>query len=184
MNQPPLYLTALLPPPELAAREYAVKQAIAEKYNTHVAITKPAHITLVPPYNATEEQLDKLIPIHEGAAHQSVPFELVLDGFGCFEGNKTVFIDVQPSGPLQQLYTELKAGFIKVGQTKEKHFHAGPLRPHLTVAFRDLSPETFAAIWQAYEHEPFTANFPVNGIWIMKYVDKVWVPWREFGFKC
>jgi 2'-5' RNA ligase len=182
MNQPPLYLTALLPPPELAAQEYAIKQAIADKYNTRIAITKPAHITLIPPFRATAEQLSALIPVHESAAQVSAPFELTLAGFGCFEMNRTVFINVQSSEPLQQLYTELKTGFIEVGQTKEKHFHAGPLRPHLTVAFRDLSPETFAAIWQAYEHKPFLANFSVNSIWIMKYVDKVWLPWREFGF--
>ncbi len=181
MNKLPLYLTVLLPPPELAAREYAIKLAISNKYDTHVAITKPAHITIIPPYHVTDEQLDNLIPIHEAAAWQSVPFELVLDGFGCFERNRTVFINVQPIEPLQQLYEELKSGFIKHGLAKEKHFHLGPLRPHLTVAFRDLSPETFRAIWQAYEHEPFSAIFPANSIWIMKYVDKVWVPWRKFG---
>jgi 2'-5' RNA ligase len=182
MNKLPLYLTVLLPLPELAARENAIKQAIANKYDTHIAITKPAHITLVPPYSATDEQLDKLIPIHQAAARQSVPFDLMLEGFGCFEGNRAVFINVQPNESLQQLYELLKTGFITLGHSKEKHFHPGPLKPHLTVAYRDLSLETFIAIWQAYEHEPFSANFPANSIWIMKYLDKVWVPWREFSF--
>lgn len=181
MEQPPLYLTALLPPPDLAAREHVIKQAIAEQYDTHVAITKPAHITLVPPYRATEAQLKQLVSLHENTAKQLEPFDLILDGFGCFEGNRTVFINVQPSELLQQLYGLLKAGFIDLGQVKEKHFHAGPLKPHLTVAYRDLTPETFEAIWQEYQHEPFSAVFPVNSIWIMKYVDRVWVPWREFG---
>lgn len=180
MNKQPLYLTALLPPPELASREYAIKRAIADKYDTYVAITKPAHITLVPPYHATDVQLDNLIPIHEAAAWQSVPFELVLNGFGCFAVNRTVFINVQPNESLQQLYELLKTGFIALSHSKEKHFHPGPLKPHLTVACRDLSPETFDAIWQAYEHEPFSAVFPVSSIWIMKYVDRVWLPWREF----
>ena len=180
MEQPPLYLTALLPPPELAAKEHAIKQSIAEQYDTHVAITKPAHITLVPPYRATEAQLNNLLPVHEAAAKQISPFELILDGFGCFEGNKTVFINVEPSKPLQQLFTQLRLGFIDMGQSKEKHFHGDTLRPHLTVAYRDLTPESFEAIWQAYEHEPFSDVFPVNSIWIMKYVDRVWLPWREF----
>lgn len=180
MQQPPLYLTALLPPSELAEREHAIKQDIAERYNTHVAITKPAHITLVPPYRATEAQLEQLETLHEKLAKQLAPFDLMLDGFGCFEGNRTVFINVQPNERLQQLYSLLKAGFIELGQAKEKHFHAGPLKPHLTVAYRDLTPESFEAIWQAYQHEPFSAVFPVSNIWIMKYVDRVWVPWREF----
>ncbi len=182
MQQPPLYLTALLPPPELAAKEHAIKQTIAEQYDTHVAITKPAHITLVPPYRATEAQLTSLVDLHRAVAQQMEPFELVLDGYGCFEGNKTVFINVPHNEQLQHLYSLLKAGFIDLGQAKEKHFHAGPLRPHLTVAYRDLTPESFEAIWQAYEHEPFSATFPVNSFWIMQYVDRVWVPWREFGF--
>lgn len=182
MQQPPLYLTALLPPSDLAAREHAIKQAIAERYDTHVAITKPAHITLVPPFRATDEQLNKIVEVHEAAAQHGNPFELMLDGFGCFEGNKTVFINVQPSEPLQKLYEWLKSGFTDADLAKEKHFHAGPLKPHLTVAYRDLTPESFEAIWQAYEHEPFSDTFPVNSIWIMKYVDRVWVPWREFGF--
>lgn len=181
MQQPPLYLTTLLPPAELAEREHAIKQEIAERYDTHVAITKPAHITLVPPYYATDEQLEKLVPLHANVAKQITPFDLTLDGFGCFEKNRTVFINVQPSEPLQYLYNLLKAGFIDLGQAKEKHFHAGPIKPHLTIAYRDLSPETFEAIWQAYQHEPFSATFPVTSIWIMKYVDRVWVPWQEFG---
>ncbi len=180
MEQPPLYLTSLLPPPELAAKEQAIKKAIAEQYDTHVAITKPAHITLIPPYRASEAQLHKLVDLHNAVAKEMSSFELELNGFGCFEGNKTVFINVQPSEPVQQLYTQLKTGFIGIGQSKEKHFHAGPLRPHLTVAYRDLTPESFEAIWQAYEHEPFNDVFPVNSFWIMKYVDKVWLPWQEF----
>lgn len=181
-NQPSLYLTALLPPQELAEREYAIKQEIAQRFGTKVAITKPAHITIIAPLRADEEKLAAYDTILQQQAAQTQPFQLQINGFGHF-GNKVVFLNVEASAPANDLYQRIRKDLLLQLIERPKFFPYKVLNPHMTVAYRDLTPEMFNDIWEEYKDRHFTADFPAYSLHLLRYEDRKWVKFREYAFQ-
>lgn len=180
-NQPPLYLAALLPPPELAEREHAIKKEIAERFGTKVAVTRPAHITIIAPLRADDEKLAAFDAILQNQAAQTEPFQLQVNGFGHF-GNKVVYLHVEPHPAANNLYQCLKQQLLQQELVSPKFFPHNTLNPHMTVAYRDLTPEMFRNIWEAYKDQEFKADFQADSLHLLRHEDKRWVKFREYGF--
>jgi 2'-5' RNA ligase len=181
-NQKSLYLTALLPPSDIEQREHILKKEISEKYGTKVAIKKPAHITIIPPFWSDTDHIEKLFPALESTCQKIEPFSIRLNGINHFNQH-TVFIKVEENESIQRLYQKLALSLIPNTWMSLKHFPFKKLTPHMTLAYRDLSPETFNLIWNVYKDLEFKEEFSVTKLDILKLVNGLWTKHSSFKFE-
>jgi 2'-5' RNA ligase len=133
----------------------------------------PTHITLVPPYDVADTDLDDVVLHLEQVARSRSAFEVHLRGTGTFRPvSPVVFVNVvEGISHLEQLTADVRTGPLVVDPTF-------PYHPHVTIA-HDL-PE--AALEQAFvELEHYDAAFPVDRIWLYVHNLKTgWQPARQF----
>jgi len=95
-------------------------------------------------------------------------FIVDLNNFGCFpnKNNPVIFITPENKEELQKLYDEVQPYL---------NFHSyAKLNPHLTVAYRDLSPENFKLAWEEYQSRNFVDSFLVDKICLFKHDNGKW----------
>lgn len=134
----------------------------------------PTHITLVPPVEVPDAELDQVSAHLERAAAASRPFEVLLRGTGTFRPvSPVVFIGVAEGiAGCELLATAVRAG--PLAAPAEFPYH-----PHVTVA-HDL-PE--ARLDQAFEEmAEYRAAFEVSEFWLYHQTPGAgWVPTRAFA---
>jgi 2'-5' RNA ligase len=133
----------------------------------------PTHVTLVPPHDVEDTDIDQVILHLEQVARRTPCFEVHLRGTGTFRPvSPVVFVNVvEGIGDLEQLAADVRSGPL-AGET------AFPYHPHVTIA-HDL-PE--AALEQAFvELERYDADFPVDRMWLYVHNTRTgWQPARLF----
>ncbi|MDZ7681592.1 MAG: 2'-5' RNA ligase family protein [Fodinibius sp.] len=67
-------------------------------------------------------------------------------------------------------------GFSKRGRSNND------FTPHMTVAYRDLSPDNFERAWEDFQDRSFDYSFEVNSIVLLKHDYQRWKPFYEFNF--
>ena len=71
-----LYFIAIIPPDPIKSKIENIKLEFSKKYKTLHALKSPPHITLHPPFNMMEDELDDICKALEAVARQEKPFEL------------------------------------------------------------------------------------------------------------
>ncbi len=135
----------------------------------------PTHVTLLPPYDVDDADLDAITDHLADVAARNRPFRVHLRGTGTFQPTSpVVFVGVvQGISQCEVLAATVLQGPLAI----ERRF---PFHPHVTIA-HDL-PE--ANLEQAFvELERFEAAFDVNEMWMYLH-DEVsgWQPTRAFAF--
>lgn len=176
-----LYLIALAPPPDIAARQQAIKQDIYERYGAKYALNKPAHITLQPPLKLPEQHEQQLVDALKTVAAQHHPFQVYLKDFNHFS-NRVVFIDVVQYEAITHLHRALTEQLSTLPFITDDALRLEPIRPHMTIANRDLKQGRFNKIWQAYRDRSFSHTFTAKDITLYKHNGKVWEVFCEAGF--
>ncbi|MGO4255748.1 2'-5' RNA ligase family protein [Marmoricola sp. RAF53] len=157
-----------VPDPEgTSLQEYRV--ALGDESARHI----PTHITLVPPTEVADDDLDAVVAHLEAAARGHVPFRVSLRGTGTFRPvSPVVFIGVVEgiSG------CELLAGSVCSGPlAAEVEF---PYHPHVTVAHH-LSEEKLDEAFE--ELSGYRTHFQVSEFWLYVHdEDHGWQPRRSF----
>lgn len=133
----------------------------------------PTHITLLPPHEVSEEEMDGVVAHLADVAARTQPFGVHLRGTGTFRPvSPVVFVGVvEGIGQCEQLAAGILEGPLRV----ERQF---PFHPHVTVAHR--LPERH--LEQAFvDLERFDACFTVDRMWMYlhDHVDG-WQPVRDF----
>jgi len=158
----------------------SIKQEISRNYNNKSALRSPAHITLHMPFEIKSGKEDLMISTLS-AFRFSIPFQVQLNNFSCFEP-KVIFIDVVPNDPLITLQKELvyhvKSNLNIFNQYDDKRAY----HPHITIAFRDLKKSDFYLANEEYKTKVFQAEFKVNSFFLLKHTGKIWLPFKEFSF--
>jgi 2'-5' RNA ligase len=176
-----LYFIAILPPPELAEKVQAIKKEFVEKYDSKEAYRRPAHFTLQAPFEMPEADEEAIIPPLLSFAKHQQAFTVRLADFNHFRDD-VIFIDVEDPSEMKSLHQNL-ISFLQNeldftdGMIKDKNF-----RPHMTVAYRDLSTKQFHQAWAAFSSRSFDSFFKVNSFFLLKHDDKQWQPLQEFNF--
>ena len=133
----------------------------------------PTHITLVPPYDVPQDQLDKVDAHLSQVAGRTPPFRVHLRGTGTFRPRSpVVFIGVvEGISTCERLAGELRTGPLAV----ESEF---PYHPHVTVAHH-LDDD---ALDRAFEElAAFECRFLAEGFHLYVHDDAVgWQPARHF----
>lgn len=175
------YFIALLPPLGVQDAAMQIQQHFAEGYASRKAQNSPPHITLQPPFEWLMEQALPLEQSLSDFAHTQKSVSISLSGFAAFPP-RVIYINVLKTLELITLQTALAAYLeSKLGITdpvsKKRVF-----KPHLTVAFRDLTRANFKAAWVEFQHQPFEFQFTVSALTLLMHNGQRWNAIADFSF--
>jgi 2'-5' RNA ligase len=158
-----LYFVAILPPVAVERLVRTIQHAIADQFKSQRALSSPPHLTLYPPFNLEHPTLlhDTLTTL--APSHPSIPIRL--SGFAAFPP-RVIYIDVQPTPELMTLQATLSN---QVSQVLRVCPQSHPYVPHMTVAFRDLSPQAFRQAWAWIRDRPFEEAFMTHQFTLLKH---------------
>jgi 2'-5' RNA ligase len=164
-----LYFIAVVPPRELRKKVSVFSNDFAARFNSVESLKKLPHITLINPFERNESEEHTLVRNFLEMNLKSKSFEVLLKDFGYFENKKhhTIFIDTPTKVKLQHLYNEIHHKI-------PDHYYSTEVQFHLTVAYRDLSPENFKKAWEEYETKTFEDSFLVDKVCLFKHDYKKW----------
>jgi len=175
MNKENLYFIALIPRRELREKITAFKQDFATRFNSSKALKVYPHITLKAPFNASVNAHAELISWFNDLYINQKPFTIELKNFGAFHNKNNPVIYVKPvvTKELKFLQENLIASFSSLFpgdlHTVDLDFH-----PHVTVAYRDLTPEMFSKAWEEYKLKSFDTLFEVDAFYLLQHDTKKW----------
>ena len=170
-----LYFIAIIPKRELREKITAIKQDFANRFNSKTAVKVYPHITLKAPFKLPATSHNELIKWFTDLHILQNAFTVTLKNFGAFDNKRNPVVFVQPviAHSLQSLQQQLLASFSSAFPTHvypvDKEFH-----PHMTVAYRDLTPEMFKQAWSEYQHKLFDAVFEVDAVYLLQHDSKKW----------
>ena len=106
-------------------------------------------------------------------------FELSISGYGAFKP-RVVYLSIIKNYKLESLQKTLTGICIEkldINISRNK-----PFSPHMTLAFRDLSPQMFYKAWEKYKFDSFQASFKAKSLFLLKHNGKCWDIVYEFPF--
>ncbi len=177
------WLLALVPPPDVAKRIDDLRHEFSANFSAFKALKPPVHLTLFTVLKLPAADMAYHIDKLRRAIAPLPSFPVALKNFGFFEKSKpVVFIDVIKSEALKHLNT------VVTRETK-KLFGLGPVEvgqqtfnPHITIGYRDIPPEVFPQVKQAYRNRPFSAGFIANGVNVFRHDGRMWVEAYQLPF--
>lgn len=163
-----LYFIAVVPHKELRQKAKVFSKDFADRFGSIKSFQNFPHITIIKPFHLEGNHENILVDRFSLMKLKTTPFEVFLKNFGCFPNRDkpVIFIKPESSTELQSLYDE-------VHPTMKFHTYA-KIFPHLTVAYKDLSPENFQKAWQEYQTKTFEDSFLVDKICLFKHENKKW----------
>lgn len=176
-----LCFIALVPGKELRERVLRIKERMQRDFNAGHALKSPAHVTLQMPFRRKIADESAIVAALDRFAAGEAPFDVHLEGFGCF-APRVIFIKLVNPQPVIELHRRLKtvlqdsAGFADSEIMKS-------VQPHMTVATRDLTKQAFEEAWPVYQDEEFSGSFNVNSLFLLKHNGSHWDIFREFTFR-
>ena len=148
-------------------------QAKRASFGDPLAESIPTHVTLLPPTEVAEEELEAAVKHLEEVAAQGRPFPMVLRGTGTF----------RPTSPV--VFVQVSGGIADC-ELLEKEVRQGPLdrpldfyyHPHVTVAHHVPEPNLDQAFTELSD---FECAFEVDEFHLYEHGDDgVWRPVRSF----
>jgi 2'-5' RNA ligase len=180
MDKGELYFIALIPHVELRNEIRAVKERMRLEYGAGHALRSPAHITLQMPFKRSSTEEPAISAALRRFAFGEEPFAVDLDGYGCF-APRVIFIRITNPEPVRALHGRLKQ--VLAGELQfPKGGIMNDVQPHITVATRDLTKESFADAWPEMKDEEFSGSFHVQSLFLLKHNGKHWDILEEFPF--
>ncbi len=165
-----LYFIAWVLPEPLQSEITDFKELADELFYSRHALKSPAHITFIPPFYASEEEVDDLTGSLTELLKRENPIWVEFNGFDKF-GRRVIFVNVTENPALvkfqKRLYNWFKQNYQ--GKLKPNRFH-----PHATVAFRDLQEEFFDDAWSFFSQMDYEDRAVMNEIHILKHENKKW----------
>lgn len=178
-NASRIYFIALLPPVEIQTEITQIKQEFAEHYGSRAALKSPPHVTLQPPFERSIEEISPLKACLREFAKTYTPIPMTLSGFGAFPP-RVIYVNVVKTPELMTLQsglaTYLKTNLALVVDRNPAH----PFVPHMTVAFRDLTPEAFKTAWPQFRDRSISVEFTASHLTLLRHQGQHWEIETEF----
>lgn len=174
----PLYFVALVIDGPEGERITEIKKVFEREFNSSRALRSPPHITLIPPFSATDSVLDNFWDATKVVVEEYRPFSLEFNSFGSFKP-RVIFIDVPLSPELSSLQHELSIEFKNTtgNRGEERTFH-----PHITVAFRDLTKEKFYEALPLFKDIKPAVQYRFNAVSLLHLEETGWKVIRKIAF--
>ena len=174
-----LYLLALLPPEDFAIQIDSIRKECAEKFNVYKALKPPVHITLYRPIFMEDTFQKKFSLLMKSVARSVKPFTQKLENFDEFS-SQVVFIRALQNPDLMQLRQSIVSVFRTHRIDPKESTGSLPFRPHVTIAYRDVTPEIFPLIWQEYGERRFKKQFFCDHFTLLKHDGRRWNVFENF----
>jgi 2'-5' RNA ligase len=168
-----LFFVAILPPSVISNDIDEIRKQCALEYQVYSALKPPVHITLIPPFKLDPMREQKLIASLE-QSRNFIPFKQELRDYDGFPP-KVVFINAIKNSGITGLHKILKKNLKTY--TKES---TGSINPHITIAYRDVTPTIYDQIMEAYNKRHFQTHFTVDKFALLKHDGKKWNLFKEF----
>jgi 2'-5' RNA ligase len=167
-----IYMIAIIPPEPINSEVQEFKKIVADKYRSKEALRRPVHITLIPPFQTNEKEEKKFRNFVEGFAAKQTPFEIAFDGFEKF-GNRVIYVHPIITDEFKKMEKQLSTLFYKsfpFDRGASSGFH-----PHMTIAFKDLTPDMFVPAWNEFQDTLYRRRFMLDNICLLRHNGKEWV---------
>lgn len=170
-----LYFIALIPKKELREQITAIKQDFANRFNSKHALKVFAHITLKAPFKLSPNAHEELLKWFSDLHILQTQFTVQLKNFGAFNNKRNPVVFVQPAvtkellALQQQLIASFSSAFPALLHSVDREFS-----PHMTVAYRDLTPAMFKKAWEEYKTKSFDALFEADAVYLLQHDSKKW----------
>jgi len=169
-----LFFIALIPNRGLRMKINAIKNDF-KRFESSKALKVYPHITLKAPFKCSANGRKELLNWFSQMVLRQKPFSMDLNGFGAFHNkyNPVVFINPVINNEIIKMQKELMISFNSIFPAYV-HLVDRNFKPHITVAYRDLTPENFSMAWQEYKYKAFNDVFDVNAIYLLEHDMKNW----------
>ena len=176
MQNENLYFIALIPHDAIAGEVTQFKNDFAENYNSSRALRSMPHITLKAPFKLSASGHNDLLRWFGNINTMVEPFSVTLEDFGSFANKDNPVIYVKPLmiPSLERLQKTILLAFehsypeLGISYT-ERNFH-----PHMTIAYRDLTPEQYERAMDVYQHKKYTATFKADKFCLLQHDGTQW----------
>lgn len=174
------WFIAILPPSNISNEIISFQEELREQYGFSHALKTPPHLTIIPPFEASINQIDSFSTQLQDS--HLPPFSLILDGFQAFHP-RVIFVDVAQNQELRTFTKHVKSLFAAekiVSNKGEKHSFI----PHITIANRDLNNKHFKEIFPLFKTRPYNASFQVSSLYLLlkEKGSGSWKRFREIKF--
>lgn len=173
-----IYMIAILPPEPIYSEVQEFKKRFVDAYESKEAYRRPAHITVIPPFQYSQEEEPKLINFLTKFLKKHSPFELSFDGFGTFE-KRVIFVQPEKNEQLKTLFKDITKAFNKEFKVREGNSSSLPYAPHMTVGYKDLKPAMYDLAWAEFSSKLYRRKFILGEFYLMRHTGKQWVAVSE-----
>ncbi|MDB5120349.1 MAG: hypothetical protein JWN56_1567 [Sphingobacteriales bacterium] len=170
------YGVFILPPWPVSMRVNTLREDCCKTFGLKKALRPPVHITLGKLFEYNSEFESQLIKNLRAHTRSIIPFEQQLEDFGSFKSH-TVYVKAVQNQSIGEL--NYASSFISGG--KRQYNYKGKLssfKPHLSIAYRDLTEELYPLVWEEYKDQKFEASFTVTKFTLVKW-DAVNFSWKN-----
>ena len=177
MTKKTLFFVAALIPEPFRDEVRAFQEYASEHFHSVAALRIMPHITLVPPFDASEAQVDKITDALKYVGNSQKQFEISLNGFGSF-GKHVIYIQVTGAKELKVLADALGDALRKRGVPVKQETRL--IHPHVTVAYKDLGTEVFDEAFGHFSHLPFSGKFVLDSFMLLRFQHGHWREMQAF----
>jgi 2'-5' RNA ligase len=178
MNQ--RFFIALLPPDFIKDEVRQIQSDLDSRYSSKATLKAPPHITLIAPFELSKNRIEPLQIELEKFAKTRSPFMINLSGFAAFPP-RVIYLDVVPNSVLPNLYVDIAAALANT-QSIIDSYVSRPFVPHMTVAFRDLTPDNFERAWSEFRDRKINFEFEANNLTLLAHDEQQWNVLSNFAF--
>lgn len=164
---------AIIPGDPVQAEVMAFKREAASVLHTSRALRSPAHITVIPPVRLGLEDAVSIDQVISTLHHGQDPFPVVCHGFDSFP-TRVLYVGI----PDQECLVGTYAGRIHAllnDKLPDLSLRNRPYRPHMTIAFRDLTEEAFLQGQKHFAERRYHREWMADGIWRLDHHGHRWV---------
>jgi len=176
MQHQNLYFIALLPHDSVSDEITAFRNDFAQHYNSSRALRNMPHITLKAPFKLNANEHDTLLDWFDGIRPDVLPFTVELEDFGSFNNKNNPVIYVKPvmTPPLEKLQKAIITAFENNYPETGIHYVERSFHPHMTIAYRDLTPEQYERAMDVYRHKKYSASFRAERFFLLQHNGTEW----------
>jgi 2'-5' RNA ligase len=171
-----LYFIAIVLPQAIAGEIEVFRKDMADAYNSKAALKVMPHITLKAPFKLPSDESTSLLDWFRSMPIPYKLFPVILENFGCFDNKHSKVIYVKPvmSPQLQDLHSVVIKNFMAAYPQINTSTHEHRFNPHVTIAYRDLTPENFEKAWAVYRVRNYTSTFTCESFCLLKHNGLRW----------
>ena len=171
-----MYFIAIILPPEICDAITEFKKDIGDRFQSKAALKLIPHITLKAPFTPPIAEREQVVQWFQTMIVSVPPFQQQLQDFGAFRNRRNPVIYVKPviNASLQRLQKEVVENFMGAYPGEQVTRSETEFHPHVTIAYRDLSPAMFKKAWPEYRSEKYEAGFEVKSFDLMQHDGRMW----------